>query len=124
MAHPDYNLLFEDRSTYVYAYLTGTDSFSASLSYWNEIADKTKALGYRKVLVHENLLGDITEGEVFELVKDLLETSREIQVALFDENNTDSRINARGQLFASNRGATVRIFKSLGDAEQWIKQDD
>ena len=124
MAHPEYNLLFEDRSTYVYAYLTGTDCFSASLSYWNEIADKTKSLGYRKVLVHENLLGEITEGEVFELVKDLLETAREMQVALFDETNIDSRINHLGQLVASNRGATVRVFKSLDDAEKWIAQDD
>jgi hypothetical protein len=44
MGHLDYHLEFEDRGTYLFARLTGKDSFAASLSYWNQIADEVARL--------------------------------------------------------------------------------
>ncbi|VGO17399.1 hypothetical protein PDESU_05995 [Pontiella desulfatans] len=119
-----YRLVFEDRGFYLYAHLTGEDSFAASLSYWNEIADKVRELDYRKVLVHEDLMGETDEAEIFDIMMDILPSSTGIQVAFFDENQTNAEINEFGHLIATNRGADIRIFQSLDDARNWIEQTD
>jgi len=121
MAENDYTLEFEDRGSYLYAHLTGMDSFAASLSYWNTIADKVHELGHTKLLVYENLIGEVSEGEIFDVMMDILPAGTGISVAFFDENQADSKINELGQLIANNRGATIRIFQTLADAEKWIK---
>ncbi len=120
MAVNDYHLTFEDRGTYLYAHLTGEDSFAASLSYWNEIGDQVKKLGHDSVLVHETLEGAVNEAELFDVILDVVPSGIGIRVALFDENHDDAKINELGQLFASNRGAILRVFSSLQDAEEWI----
>ena len=47
MAENDYTLEFEDRGSYLYAHLTGMDSFAASLSYFDS---------YRQARLPANLL--------------------------------------------------------------------
>ena len=124
MSGNDYHLTFEDRGTYLYAHLTGVDSFAASLSYWNEIADEVKKLGHTSVLAHEALEGGVNEAELFDVIMDVVPSGIGIRVALFDENQDDAKINELGQLIASNRGATIRVFSALADAEKWIASDD
>ncbi len=121
----DYILEFKDRDSYLYVYLAGKDSFSASLSYWNEIADQVRKGGYKKLLVHENLVGEVTAGEVFDLIGDLEKSGLVgIQIAFFDENPADGDVNHFGQLVAGNRGGTIQIFQSLEAAEKWICSED
>jgi len=118
-------LEFEDRGTYLYACMTGKDSFAASLDCWNRIADEVERLDCRKLLVHEQLEGNVDEGEVFDLVMDLKDSAlSRVQIALYDENRDDIPINALGQLIANNRGAAVRIFHNLKAATQWLEHDD
>jgi hypothetical protein len=120
----NYQLTLEERDAYLYARLIGEDSFAASLSYWNEIADKVKALGYRKLLVHEDLIGEVVESEMHEIIMDLMPSGLlDVQIAFFDENISDASINARGQSMAVSKGANVRIFDSLNAAQDWITQD-
>lgn len=120
MARHDYTLTFEDRGQYLYAHLTGTDSYAASLSYWNEISDEVRKFDFRRLLVHENLIGHVNEGEVFDIICDLVPSGLGIKVAFYDENRADADINELGLLIASNRGIDVRMFSSLEDAEKWI----
>lgn len=124
MNSEDFNLTFEVRGNFLYAHLTGKDSFSASLDYWNQIADQVRQRQLNKVLVHENLTGEITEGEIFDVMMDILPASTGIHVAFFDENGADRDINEFGQLIANNRGADIRIFQSLEDAENWLSSED
>ncbi len=125
MSASDYKLVFDNRETYLYAVITGQDSFAASLSYWNEIADEIKRLGYSKLLVHEQLEGNVDEAELFDIIMDLKDSAlHDVQIALYDEHREDIPINALGQLIANNRGGAVRIFQNLNAAMQWIEQDD
>jgi hypothetical protein len=119
----DYQLIFEDRDSYLYAHLIGEDSFAASLSYWNEIADKVKSLGCRKLLIHEDLTGKVVESEMHEIIMDLMDSGlMDVQIAFFDENLNDASMNALGQSLATSKGASVEIFPSLEAAKQWITQ--
>ncbi|MDH3981469.1 MAG: hypothetical protein OES84_01060 [Kiritimatiellaceae bacterium] len=120
----EFSIVFEDRGTYLYVQLTGKDSFAASLDYWQQIIDKEKELGYHRLLVHENLIGEVSEGEIFEIMMDVLPDSTGVQVAFFDENRSDIAINELGHLIATNRGADIRIFQCLEAATNWIEQSD
>lgn len=125
MSASDYKLVFDNRETYLYASITGQDSFAASLSYWNEIADEVKRLGYSKLLVHEQLEGNVNEAELFDIIMDLKDSAlHDVQIALYDEHREDIPINELGQLIANNRGGAVRIFQNLSAAMQWIEEDD
>ena len=120
-----YSLKTEDRGSYLYAHLTGQDSFEASLSYWNEIADKVKELDAKKLLVHEDLTGEVTEVEIYDIMMDLVDSGLgNLKIVFCDENHTDAALNSLGKLVANNRGANVMIFNSLKAAERWSKQDD
>lgn len=120
-----YQLEFEARDTYLYAHLTGKDSFAASLSYWNEIKDKVKDAGAKKLLVHEDLEGEVTEEEMYDLMIDLLHDGfPAVKVAFFDENLGDAAVNHLGKMMAANHGANVRIFESLSNAQYWIEHEN
>lgn len=116
----EFTLTYEIRENYLYAHITGRDSFAASLDYWNKIAGKVRQLGLNKLLVHENLIGAVSEGEIFDVMMDILPSSTGIKVAFYDENNADQNINDLGQLIANNRGADICIFQTLEAAEKWI----
>lgn len=122
MSAQDFILTFEVRGDYLYVHLSGKDSFAASLDYWNQIADQAHKLNLTKVLVHENLEGSVTEGEMFEIMMDVLPASTGINVAFYDEQSADQTVNELGQLIANNRGADIRIFQSLETAEKWIRE--
>jgi hypothetical protein len=124
MVEHAYTLTFEDRGSYLYVYLAGADSFAASLSYWNEIVDRVRKFDFRRLLFHENLLGDVNEGELYDILMDILPAPAGLKIAFYDENKTDEQINELGQLIAANRGANIRIFQSLESAQDWIMQDD
>ncbi len=123
MAMP-YTLTFEDRGSYLYAHLTGQDSFESGLEYWRAIADKTLELGHKRVLVHENMLGDLNKAEVFEIITQFTKPAYlGIRLAFFDENIDNESLNALGQLIATNRGLMVEVFQTLEAALRWIEQD-
>ncbi|MBT8043124.1 MAG: hypothetical protein KJN98_08130 [Pontiella sp.] len=119
----EYQLEFENCGSYLYARLSGKDSFPASLSYWNKIADQIKQTKHDRLLVHENLIGELTEAEMYDLVVDLQDSGLiDVRIAFFDENPADESLNNLGQLVANHRGGDVCIFKSLSTARRWIEQ--
>lgn len=123
MKEESFSVYFEHRGTYLYVKLTGKDSFDASLVYWHKIAEKVRNLELDRVLVHEDLEGSVTEGEMFEIMQKVIPEGMGIQVAFFDANQADLGINELGHLIATNRGADIRIFQTLEDAEAWIGKD-
>ena len=100
MSPQKFILDFEARENYLYAHLSGKDSFAASLDYWNQIVDQVQQLNVTKVLVHENLTGEVSEGELFDVIMDILPSSSGIQVAFYDENDAEpehQRVRPAGQ---------------------------
>ena len=123
-ARDTYQLVFEERKDYLYVRIVGKDSFSASLSYWNEIADRVASLNCKKLLVHEDLIGDVADSEINDLITDLIPSGLiDVEIALFDENPNDQAVNEFGQSLANKKGARVRIFRSLEEARAWLTVD-
>jgi hypothetical protein len=125
MSSNEYSLEFRDRESYLYVYLSGKDSFAASLSYWNEIADQVTKSGKQKLLVHENLVGEVSQAEIYDLIADLSKSAlMNTRIAFYDENHADESVNQFGRMVAQNRGANIQVFQSLAAAERWINQHD
>ena len=107
-----FSIHFEMRNNYLYVHLSGQDSFDASLDYWNRIIRKAQQLGISRVLVHESLEGSVSEGEMFNIMEDIVPQGAGIQVAFFDEKLSDAEVNDFGELIARNRGADIQVFES------------
>jgi hypothetical protein len=118
----EYELTIEKRVDYLYAYITGLSSYENSMQYWGKIADELHRQGLKKVLVHKNLTGSLSAAEIYDIVTRFAEAGfLGIHVAFYDENEGDADLNALGELIATNRGAFVKVFTSLEEAEAWIK---
>ena len=87
MSDREYTLAFEDRGSYLYARITGRDSYAASMAYWPAIADEVERTGFKRILVHENLQGIVTEGEIYEILMNLRGSAlMGIRIAFYDES--------------------------------------
>ncbi len=122
MPDKDYNLTFENRDGYLYVHLTGTESFESSLGYWAEIDTEIQKHKYGRLLVHKEMQGSVSGVEVYDIIKKVVPAAKGLKVAFFDENKIHAMINRFGQLLANNCGASIRIFASLAEAENWMSR--
>ncbi len=116
-----YSIRFEDRKDYLYAYIEGQDSLEASLQYWQEIAERALADGFEKVLVEENLEGQISDFDMFQLTSKFLDMGMaRLQIGFVDRKNDHVVGNKLGELVVTNRGIKGKIFDAVEDAEAWL----
>ena len=62
-----YRIRFEDRKRYLYAYVCGQESLQTSLSYLAEAVQETCRAGHDRLLIEEDLQGQLTDTEMYEL---------------------------------------------------------
>lgn len=117
-----YRIEFNRRESYIHAYVEGDeDSVEISRRYWTEVLDECRRQGFVKVLIEENISGNVTAGEMYEFAKELpnLVTDKMV-VAFVDRRAAHDEINRFGELVANNRGLRSRVFKSVEDAASWL----
>jgi hypothetical protein len=122
-----YNLIFEQRERYLYAAVDGDeDTVEISAQYWQEVADKCKELGTKRVLIVEDLPGGGVTSmmDVYELATALPQMGfLGIRVAFVDAHLDQQSVNEFGELVATNRGLYGKIFNNFADGEHWILND-
>lgn len=118
----DYQLSFEERISYLYAYVRGENaSLEIARDYWNRIAKRALSLKVKKVLVVEDISEAITISEVHQLATELSELPvKDIFVAFVDRFAQHKSTNEFGMLVGGNRGLEIRGFESTDDAEKWL----
>lgn len=120
-----YDLTFEERDGYLFASVKGeADNFEVSAGYWQEVAEKCQRIGAKKVLIVEDLPGDSSMAEVYQLASALPQMGfYNIKVAFVDEHIDQQELNQFGELVAINRGLHGKIFNNVSEAEKWIEQN-
>ena|SRR5687768_2787405 len=118
-----YDIRFEHRSEYLYAYVSGDqDSVEISTRYWNEIAAECRKNNYKKVLVEEDIPEAVAS--VFELYQFAAELPKfgfaGIYIAFVDRYIEQNELNEFVELVASNRGLMGRVFNDVTEAEKWL----
>lgn len=121
--HKPYDIRFEHRPEYLYAYVSGEkDTVEISTQYWDEIAEECRKNDSKKVLVEE----DISEAlaSVFELYQFATELPNlgfaGIYIAFVDRYIEQNDLNEFVELVASNRGLMGRVFNDVKEAEKWL----
>ena len=117
-----YQLTFEVRGTYLYAYVFGEqDSFEISAAYWREIGDKLGELGINKVLIVEDLAGASPLADVYNVSAQIVDMGfRGKVVAFVDRHSDHQELNEFGELVGTNRGLIGRTFLDEAEAERWL----
>lgn len=117
-----YNLTFEDRTGYLYAFVDGeNDSAEVTTLYWREILARCSENDTRKLLVEEDLPGNPSETEVYHLASALSKLGfQRIKIAFVDRHLDQQELNRFAELVAVNRGVNGRIFNNAHEAEKWL----
>lgn len=116
-----YSLQIEKRNEYLHFSVEGETSYETGMDLWREIGSKCNELGYNKIIVEENLKGQVTDTEMYQITSQFPEFGLlGKKIAFIDKHASHDIGNKFGQLVSSNRGINARIFHSIWDAEKWI----
>ena len=116
-----YHLSVETRKNYLYCHVEGEDSLETSRAYWREIAGKCNELGLSKVLVEEELEGQLSDQEMFQVCSELSEIGLlGKQIAFVDLHLNHEEGNQFGETIAMHRGINAMIFNKVKEAERWL----
>ncbi len=116
-----YSLRSEERDGYLYFHVEGETSYETGEALWREIGSKCQELGYKRIIVEEDLKGQVTDTEMFRIASRFPDFGLlRVRIAFIDRHPDHDHGNEFGQLVCSNRGITSRICHSVLEAEEWI----
>lgn len=116
-----YRINFELRPDYLYVYVEGDhDSYEISMSFWREIARECEARGSERVLIDENILENVSLGEMYKVASEIPSMFSGIAIAFYDRRADQADVNEFGELVAQNRGVIGRFFAEFDEAEKWL----
>ena len=117
-----YNLKFEERTDYLYAYVSGDKaSLELSKQYWRKIAEECRRTKCNKVLIVEDIKENVSTTEMYEFASELPTMGFVgIKIAFVDQYIEQRELNELGELVATNRGGHGKIFNTVEEAEQWL----
>src|SRR5687767_8660399 len=118
-AAKQYRIRFEQRPEYLYVWVEGEhDSYTISMSYWQEVARECKSRGSRRVLIDENILENVSLGEAYQVASEIPSLFTGIAIAFYDRRAEQAHVNEFGELVAQNRGVIGRFFADIDEAEE------
>jgi hypothetical protein len=122
-----YSLELEDKPGYLHARVTGVNSREAVIEYTHDIHKACVERGFRAVLIEENLSGpSIDLSSIFQVATDRSRQAVGVLnwIAYVDVNEEHDRSRMEfAEGVAVRRGANMRLFASVADAERWLKAE-
>lgn len=117
-----YKIEFQQRPKYLYAFVSGRhDTVENAKKCWLEMLDECNKFGYNKILVEENIEGNISLEEMYKLASEFPSLGfRDILVAFVDLHPSHQKLNRFGEVVATNRGGKVRVFDTVTEAKEWL----
>ena len=117
-----YELSFEYRPKYLYAYVTGEeDSYEISKQFWLEIAAECKKSDVKKVLIEEDIIENVSMSDMYRFASEIPQLGfTGIRVAFVDVQLDQQDLNKFGETVATNRGLLSRVFTNAAEAEKWL----
>ena len=126
MTEKPYQIIFEQRKDYLYAYVSGkSDSLKISLGFWREVAEEARRVQARKVLLEENIKEAVSVLEMYQIAAEIPRLGFEnVQIAFVDRYLDQKDLNHFGETVATNRGLRGRIFNEISEAEKWLLESE
>ncbi len=120
---PDYEIRFEDREGYLYAYVSGEeDSLAVSLDYWERVITECEKRVVRALLLEEDFPNQSSAIDMYTVTRAIASMAPgSLRIAFIDRESDHAELNAFGETVAVNRGLHGRIFRDVADAEAWLR---
>ena len=120
--HPDFSIRFEQRSGYLYVFVSGPrDDLGVSTRFWERVHAQAVDSENSRLLVEEDFPNQLSTLELFEIAKRTTEMfGYRFKIAHVDQNASDMELNRFAETVAANRGLHMRVFSTVGAAEEWL----
>ena len=120
-----YQIKFERRPNYLYAYVNGErDSLAISLGFWREIAAECERAQARKILIEEDIEESVSMVEMYQIAAEIPKMGFSgALIAFVDRFLEQQDVNRFGELVANNRGLRGKIFNDVKEAEKWLLEN-
>jgi len=122
-----YELTITQKPAYLHAIVTGRNTKENVAAYLDEIRRECIARGCTRVLIEEHLVGPrIGTMDVFTIASGASARARGFfeAVAYVDANAESDQNMKFAETVAVNRGLRGRMFRSVADAEKWLRKPD
>jgi hypothetical protein len=119
----DIRIVFEDRSDYLYALVSGPrDSMDIAYAYWELVAAECARRGTSKVMVVENLGDHEGERDMAGMIDALMALGLgRLKVAFVAARIDILARMEHYEILALERGANGRVFANTTVAERWLR---
>lgn len=120
--HPDFAIRFEQRSGYLYVFVSGArDSLDISTRFWERIYAQAVDSENNRLLVEEDFPNQLSTVELFEIAKRTTAMfGYKCKIAHVDQRGSDMELNRFAETVAANRGLHMRVFGVVEAAEEWL----
>jgi hypothetical protein len=122
-----YSIELQDKPGYLHAKVTGVNSREAVVEYTHDVHRACVERGHRAVLIEENLSGpSIDLSSIFQVVADRARQAVGVLqwIAYVDVNEEHDRPRMKfAEDVAVSRGANMRVFASVTEAERWLETE-
>lgn len=118
-----YELKFAYHPDYLFASVVSEqDSLDMSKDFWLRILAEGEKRRYKKILIEENIEGNLTASEIYDFSVWLSKQKVDnVLVAFTDVHTEHLESNQFGELIATNRGFRVRVFATRDEAIKWLE---
>ena len=117
-----YQLTFSYHPDFLEARVVGLeDSVEISCAYWREIAEEVRRGKFKKVLVVEQLAGNVGVTGAYDIASHNSQTDfGNAKIAFVDAYRDQNDINRFCAIVSNNRGRNIRCCDSVYEARQWL----
>lgn len=119
----DFEIRFEERAGYFYAFVSGKeDSLAISLDYWQKVIEECTQRGYDRLLVEEEFPNQVSPREMYTLIVEIKKKlTTPMKIVFMDREAEHSELNLFGETVAVNRGIIGRVYTEIEEAENWLR---
>jgi hypothetical protein len=117
-----YKLTIRQMPAYLHAIVTGLNTQENVAGYLEEIRRACAERGCRRLLIEERLEGPrLPATDVFQIASGASDGAKRLFEAIaYVDVNAQGGLMKFAESVAVNRGVPVRVFSTLGEAEQWL----
>jgi len=116
-----YDLIFEDRSGYLYACVTAAEiDRETALNYLEKVADRITDSRYERLMLERDIPAMLAPADLFFTTEDFLRMIGGTCVAFVNRHATIQAEMEFAMMIGTNRGAKYRLFSDATKAEKWL----
>jgi len=120
----DYKIIYEDRKDYLYVHISGPESFQAAVNFWMELENKLKTKNTAKIMVVDEVTGELDIMKHYEISTIVAEKFVEIKIAFIDPKKNTFELNKFGGEVVNSQGGFARVFRSETEGLEWLLNEN